>query len=83
MDSPAYYRIQLQGRLTQDWSDRLWGMGVTCIETDATAPITILTGWLPDQAALAGVLNAVYNFGLGILTVTRSETVLSALDSEQ
>ena len=74
MDSPGYYRIQLEGRLSQDWSDRLSGMNVTCTETDAGAPVTTLNGWLPDQAALSGVLNSVYVFGLAILSVERSET---------
>ena len=74
MDFPAYYTIQLQGRLSPEWSDRLGGLDVTCTETEANAPLTTLTGWLPDQAALAGVLISVYNFGLALLSVTRSET---------
>lgn len=74
MDSPAYYTIELQGRLSPDWSDRLGGLAVTCTETDARPPLTTLNGWLLDQAALAGVLISVYNFGLALLSVTRSET---------
>ncbi len=74
MDYPAYFRIQLYGRLTQDWGDRLGGMDVTCTETDAGTPVTTLSGWLPDQAALLGVLNGVYNIGLATLSVSRSET---------
>ena len=74
METPGYYRIRLEGRLSQNWSDRLGGMQVTCTETDTGAPVTTLEGWLPDQAALSGVLNSVYVFGLAILSVARSET---------
>jgi hypothetical protein len=83
MDSPAYYRIQLYGRLTQDWSDRLYGMDVACSATEAVAPVTTLSGWLPDQAALLGVLNGVYNIGLATLSVMRSEMAPPALDADQ
>jgi hypothetical protein len=32
-------------------------------------PVTTLTGNLPDQAALAGVLNLLYDLGLPLLAV--------------
>ncbi len=82
MDAPAYYRIQLAGRLTPEWSDRLCGMAVTCTETDPGEPVTTLTGWLPDLAALTGVLTGVYDFGFAILSVLRSETAPPALDAD-
>ena len=34
------------------------------------APVTMLIGKLPDQAALAGVLNLVYSLGLPLLDVS-------------
>jgi hypothetical protein len=82
MDYPAYFTIQICGRLSQDWSDRLGGLDVTCTETDASTPVTTLSGWLPDQAALMGVLNCVYNFGLATLSVTRSEMAPPALEPD-
>ena len=67
----------------RDWSDRLGGMDVTCTTTDPGDPVTTLSGWLPDQAALLGVLNGVYNLGLATLSVTRSETAPPTLEPDQ
>jgi hypothetical protein len=37
-------------------------MSVTIIDEGIEAPVTILVGWLSDQAALMGVLEALYNW---------------------
>ena len=71
-DVAACYQIRLRGRLAPDWSDWLGGMEMTVVD-DEEEPVTILTGWLPDQAALAGVLSYVYNFGLTLISVERGE----------
>ncbi|MFN2184465.1 MAG: hypothetical protein ACK2UA_09380 [Anaerolineae bacterium] len=68
-DLPAIYRIQIKGYLDDSWSDRLGGMEIKVIEQAEDAPETILVGWLPDQAALCGVINALYNLNLALLSV--------------
>ena len=68
-DVPAIYRIRIKGCLDDSWSDRLGGMEIKVIEQAEDAPETILVGWLPDQAALCGVLNALYNRRLALLSV--------------
>ena len=68
-DLPAIYRIRIKGYLDDRWSDRLGGMEIKVIEQAEDAPETILVGWLPDQAALCGVLNALYNLNLALLSV--------------
>jgi hypothetical protein len=68
-DLPAIYRIQTKGYLDDSWSDRLGGMEIKVIEQAEDAPETILVGWLPDQAALCGVINALYNLNLALLSV--------------
>ena len=68
-DLPATYRIRIRGCLNDSWSDRLGGMEIKVIEQAEDAPETILVGWLPDQAALCGVLNALYNLNLALLSV--------------
>ena len=40
-------------------------------------PVTTLCGELPDQAALAGVLNQLYLLRVTVLSVTRVEDVQS------
>ena len=62
LHTPARYRICVQGSLDPSWSDWLEGMSVTIIDEGIEAPVTILVGWLSDQAALMGVLEALYNW---------------------
>lgn len=69
MTGPAIYRIQVQGRLDATWSDRVEGMNVTAAATEGGAVQTILVGRLPDQAALSGVLNTLYELHLPVLSV--------------
>jgi len=68
-DLPATYRIRVKGYLDDRWSDRLGGMEISSIDQDEGARETILVGWLPDQAGLCGVLNALYNLQLVLLSV--------------
>jgi len=77
--TPATYRIKVQGQLDQSWSDRLAGMAITASSQGDEPPVTVLEGWLPDQAALAGVLNTLYQLHLPLLSVeilSYEETVL-------
>lgn len=77
--TPATYRIKVQGQLDQSWSDRLAGMAITASSQGDEPPVTVLEGWLPDQAALAGVLNTLYELHLPLLSVeilSYEETVL-------
>ena len=66
MDKPAVYRIKVKGVLPDGWLDRLGGLQITA----NTSEDSTLEGWLPDQAALAGVLGTLYSLRLPILEVT-------------
>ena len=66
---PAIYQIQVQGVLTPDWSDRLGSMAIDVDGLEGEAPITTLWGRLLDQAALCGILNALYDMRLPLLSV--------------
>ncbi len=68
LETPATYRIRVQGHLEEDWSDRLGGMAVTLAYTDKKLPLTILVGRLRDQAALSGVLNSLYDLRMPLLS---------------
>jgi hypothetical protein len=70
-DSPATYRIGVQGRIPPRWYDRLEGMTVTERSPEAERPVTTLFGELSDQAALAGVLSTLYDLHLPVLSVER------------
>lgn len=67
LGTPAIYCITVLGQLSQTWSPEF---GNLSIETaDATRPETTLTGALPDQAALFGILNHLYGLGLPLVSV--------------
>ena len=71
MDQPATYQIKVQGRLGEDWSDWFSGMIVTVEYRKDGPTITTLTGIIPDQAALHGLLNRIRDLGLPLLDVHR------------
>lgn len=68
LTSPAWYEIRIQGYLDESWSDRLGGMTILPSEDEAGNTITTLRGQLPDQAALFGVLIALYDMRLPVLS---------------
>ena len=70
-DSPATYRIGVQGRVPATWHDRLEGMSITISPPGSEALVTTLLGELSDQAALVGVLNTLYELHLPVLSVER------------
>ena len=69
LETPSTYRIRVQGKLDQSWSARLGGMAITGDSSEHKGMVTILVGHLPDQAALSGVLNALYELHLPLLSV--------------
>ena len=68
---PATYRVVVQGTLSQDWYSRLGGMAITTSSEKGGTPQTTLRGRIPDQAALHGLLEALYALHLPILEVTK------------
>jgi hypothetical protein len=73
-DRPANYQISVQGRIDPTISDLLGGMTISPDTVEADRPVTTLCGELGDQAALAGVLNTIYELHLTVLSVKRLET---------
>ena len=67
--TPATYRIRVQGHIGRDWDDRFGGMTLTRETTAEDLKTTKLLGQLPDQAALSGVLNTLYDLHLPLLKV--------------
>ena len=68
MNCPAVYRVRVQGRVPLDWSTRLMGMNITASHDDDEDSST-LVGRLPDQSALSGVLNTLYEKQYPVLSV--------------
>ncbi len=68
MSGPAVYRIRVRGRLNAELSERL-GMRVENLARDNGKAESVLEGRLLDQAALAGVLNKLYELHLPVMAV--------------
>lgn len=68
LHEPATCVIRVRGALSSDWSDRMGGMRIIVVRTGHRA-VTELVGRLVDQAALHGVLAALYELGLPLLSV--------------
>ena len=66
---PATYHIQVIGQIDENWSYRLGGLTITSNCSDDRQVITSLHGTLIDQAALFGVLMALYDSRLPLLSV--------------
>jgi len=75
-DRAALYWICLYGQITPDVCERLGGMTATVIDADGELPMTVLIGQLPDQAALAGVLSCLLDYGVAVISLERREAQL-------
>ena len=62
------YEIRIEGHLGGSWAS--WFEGMT-IRHEAGGQ-TVLTGWLPDEPALHGVLAKTRDLGLPLVEVKRS-----------
>ena len=69
MDRPSVYRICVPGRLGTEWCHRVGGMNITESRNADGGVETVLVGRLPDQAALSGVLNTLYELHMPVSLV--------------
>jgi hypothetical protein len=72
-DLPGIYQISVRGQIDPTWSDRLEDMTISVVTLESGTRITTLQGELRDQAALTGVLNALYELHLTVLSVLRMD----------
>ena len=72
-DCPATYQVSVLGRIDPTMSDLLGGMTISPDTAEADHTVTTLCGELGDQAALAGVLNTLYELHLTVISVKRLE----------
>jgi hypothetical protein len=63
------YRIEIEGRLDPRWSSWFNGLIIT---VEGREPVeTTLTGMVPDQASLRGILNKIWDLNLSLISVNR------------
>lgn len=63
---PARYEVRVEGVLDGRWSEWFGGL-----QLRSEGSQTILSGTLPDQSALHGVLDKLCDLGLAIIAVHR------------
>ena len=69
MDLPAVYRIRVVGSVDPRSSRTVEGMQITKSCGSSGKVETLLIGRVPDQAALSGILNTLYEMHLPVKTV--------------
>lgn len=74
---PEYYEIKIKGHLDPCWSEGFANLKLTQLEGDGT----LLSGLLPDQGALYGVLERIRDLNMTLISVTCSDP--SAQDSDK
>jgi hypothetical protein len=67
------YEIRVEGHLDGQWADWFYGMSIT-LDDDGT---TLLSGPVPDQPALYGLLRKVRDLGFTLLAVNRVASALN------
>ena len=63
---PARYEIRVESILHERWSDWFEGLGIEIL-----GDATVLSGTLPDQSALHGILDRVRDLGLTVISLRR------------
>lgn len=65
LTAPLRCKIRVHGRLPRDWSDWFGELSMQELRPSEL----LLTGWLPDQSALLGVLMRLHNLNIAIVSV--------------
>jgi hypothetical protein len=64
----ATYRIRIAGRVRNGWSDYMAGLQEDLLQ-EKSGNITVLSGTVPDQSALFGLLCHIRDMGLPLISV--------------
>lgn len=62
---PTVYEIRIKGHLTSIWADWFDGLTISNLENGEA----LISGPLPDQAALHGLLNRIGSLGLPLISL--------------
>ncbi|MFZ5855699.1 MAG: hypothetical protein ACOYZ6_02630 [Chloroflexota bacterium] len=68
LTQPATYRVRINGRVRNGWSDFLSDLQVKFLQTNGF-PVTELTGTVRDQSALFGLLCRIRDLGVSLVSV--------------
>ena len=66
-----HYRIQIEGILKEKWINWFNGQLVGAISPDPSTNLTVFHVNVPDQAALRGVVNKIWDLNLAVVSIVR------------
>ncbi len=69
MDFPASYCIKISGRIDENWFAYYDNMVLEQENEGGKRPVTMLSGSVPDQAALISILTLLYDMRCPLLSV--------------
>ena len=75
---PGYYKIKIRGHLDPCWSDWFMGLKFTHLEGNET----LLSGPLPDQGALHGLLERIRDLNLTLISVTSGDPTVQGSNKD-
>lgn len=74
-----YVEIRIKGNLKQDWSDWFGGILISNLSDGEV----ILSGEIPDQSALLGLLNRIHGLNLELLSFSQSDKHLPGFSKSE
>lgn len=67
--SPAIYKIEVEGSIYRNWSEKLGGMQINVLRSKGSDTTTELIGRINDQTALSSILKTLYEHHYSIISV--------------
>ena len=71
ISNASIYRIQVEGLLQEQWAAWFNGSLAAAIEQEPEENMTAIQLNVPDQAALRGVVNMIWDLNLSIISIVR------------
>lgn len=65
MDKPTIYQIRIKGHLDATWAEWFEGLTISNLEGGEA----LLSGNLPDQSALQGILKRISDLGMALISM--------------
>ena len=73
IDGSSQYRIVIEGELNESWSKWLGDVNLENFNQQHGSSQTTIYGSIPDQAALRGLLNKIWDLNLTLISVNIQE----------